>query len=69
MISRKYHINSIEYLITNTWAEAKGYLFNIFFGWRRTDSNNYATFFLSKKDWENIDIKIKYYYTFVEKRD
>lgn len=68
MISRKYHIDSIEYLITNTWAEAKGYLFNIFFGWRKTDSNNYATFLLSKKDWKNIDIKIKYYNVFIKEK-
>lgn len=67
MISRKYHVDSIEYLIASTYTEAKSYLFNIFFGWKRTDSNNYATFLLSKKDWNNIDIKIKYYYTFVKK--
>lgn len=67
MTTRKYHIDTIEYLITDTYAEAKGRLFNLFFGWRKTDSNNMAYFNLSNKDWENIDISIKYYYTFVEK--
>ena len=67
MTTRKYHIDTIEYLITDTYAEAKGHLFNLFFGWRKTDSNDMAYFNLSNKDWENIDISIKYYYTFVEK--
>lgn len=67
MTTRKYHIDTIEYLITDTYTEAKGHLFNLFFGWRKTDSNDMAYFNLSDKDWENIDISIKYYYTFVEK--
>ena len=67
MIKRKYHIDTIEYLITDTYSEAKGRLFNILFGWRKTDKNDMAYFNLSKKDWKNIDISIEYYYTFVKK--
>ncbi len=67
MEKRAYHIDTIEYLITGTYAEAKGYLFNLFFGWRKTDSNDMAYFYMSNKDWEIIDIKIRYYYTFVKK--
>ena len=67
MTYRKYHVDSIEYLITNTYVEAKGYLFSLFFGWRKTDSNDYAAFRLRSKDWKVIDIEIKYYYTFVTK--
>lgn len=67
MTYRKYHVDSIEYLITNTYVEAKGCLFSLFFGWKKTDSNNYAFFLLRSKDWEIIDIEIKYYYTFVKK--
>lgn len=67
MNKRKYHIDSIEYLITDTYIEGKSFLFNLFFGWKKTDSNNYAFFRLRSKDWEIIDISIKYYYTFVKK--
>lgn len=67
MTYRKYHIDSIEYLITSTYVEAKGYLFSLLFGWRKTDSNDYAFFRLRSKDWKIIDIEIKYYYTFVKK--
>ncbi len=68
MIKRKYHVDSIEYVITNSYSEGKGYFFNTLFGWRRTDSKDYAHFLLSKKDWKIIDTEIKYYYTFVQKK-
>lgn len=67
MNKRKYHIDSIEYLITDIYIEGKSFLFNLFFGWEKTDSNNYAFFHLRSKDWKIIDIGIKYYYTFVKK--
>ena len=66
-MNRAYHVDSIEYVITNTYCEAKSFLFNLFFGWRKTDSNNYAHFKMFPKDWEKIDIEIKYYYAFVKK--
>lgn len=66
MIYRKYHVDSIEYLIIDTYVTAKGFLFALFLGWKKT-SNNYAFFRLRSKDWKIIDIKIEDYYTFVKK--
>ena len=66
MITKYFDINSIEYLITDSYVEGKGYIFGMFFGWRRT-KNDIAEFLLSKKDWEKIDTEIKYYYTFIKK--
>lgn len=66
MIERWINTNSIEYVITSSYTDGKGYLFNLFFGWRRTH-NEEALFSLSKKDWKTIDTMIKYYHIFIDK--
>lgn len=68
MITRWVNQNTVEYVITSTYAEGKGYLFNLFFGWRQTHKDN-ARFTLSRKDWKIIDEMIEYYYTFVKPID
>ena len=69
MISRKYHVDSIEFLITDTYIAGKSFLFNLFFGWEKTDFNNYAHFIMPKKDWKIIDTKIDEYYNYFVKKD
>ncbi len=66
MITRWVNINSIEYVIASTYAQGKGYIFEMLFGWRKTRGED-AKFVFCKKDWENIDTMIKYYNTFVKK--
>ena len=68
MITRWIDNNTIEYVITSTYTEGKSYIFNMFFGWRQTRENN-AKFVLSKKDWEKIDVMIRYYNRFVKKTE
>lgn len=66
MIQKTFHIDSIEYLITSTYLEGKGYWFNTFFV-KWTMRKNFITFTLRKKDWDIISTQIKYYYKFVNK--
>lgn len=68
MITKWIDINTIEYVITSTYTEGKSYIFNSFFGWRQTREDK-AKFVLSKRDWEKIDVMIKYYYRFVKKTE
>ena len=67
MITRWLNENSIEYIIAFTYASGKGFLFEMFFGWRGTDKNDNCKMIFSKKDWQNIDASIKYYYKFIKK--
>lgn len=66
MISRWYNQDSVEHVIASTYASGKGYIFEMFFGWRQ-NHNNESRFVFSKKDWEKIDTEIKYFKKFVEK--
>ena len=66
MYSRWYNDDTIGYLVASTYAEAKGWLFGLFFGWRMAH-NNESRFLFSRKDWANIDDRISYYETFVKK--
>lgn len=66
MITRWLHEDSIEYIIALTYARGKGYLFEMFFGWRQTKKGQCRMVF-SRKDWEQIDIMVKYYNTYVNK--
>lgn len=58
--------NSLEYLIAITYAEAKGFLFEMFFGWRGTDKDGNAKIILTKKGWIAVEEKIKYYNKFIK---
>lgn len=60
MVARWYHIDSIEFVIADTFSSGKGIAFEIFFGWRETN-NNMAKFIFSKKDWSIIDESVAYY--------
>ena len=66
MITRWLPDNSIEYIIASTYASGKGYLFDMFFGWRQTKGGQCRMVF-SRKDWKRIDEMVKYYNTFVNK--
>ena len=68
MMARWIDENSIEYVIACTYAESKGYLFNSFFGWRKT-RKNMAKVTLSKHGWEIVDQMVRYYKIFVENND
>lgn len=65
METRWLNINSIDYVIASSYAAGKGYLFEMFFGWRKTRNENCKMVF-SKKDWKTIDTMKKYYNTFVK---
>ena len=66
MITRWMPLNSIEYTIASTYASGKGFLFEMFFGWRQTNKDNQCRMVFSRKDWKQIDEMIKYYNTFVK---
>ena len=64
METRWLHQDSIEYIIAETYAHAKGYLFEIFFGWRKTTSNGMSKIVLTRRGWKKVDEMIKYYEVF-----
>ncbi len=68
MITRWYHEDSIEYVIASTYAQGKGRLFEMFFGWRET-YNHECRMVFSANDWENIDECIEYYNEFVREKE
>lgn len=66
MITRWIDIDTIEYVIACSYADGKGFVFSLFFGWR--EANKYkARFVLGKKDWRAINTMIEYYYKYVKK--
>ena len=67
MITRYLNENSIEYTIASAYASGKGRLFEMFFGWRRTDKNGTVKFILSRKGWQVVDEMVEYYHRYVEK--
>lgn len=67
MITRYLNENSIEYTIASTYASGKGFIFEMFFGWRHTDKNGIVKFILSRKGWQVVDEMIEYYHRYVEK--
>ena len=67
MIAKWLDVDSIEYVVASTYASGKGRLFELFFGWRRTNKFNMAQMVFSKKDWIRIDEMVCYYYTFCVK--
>lgn len=58
---RQYHTMSVESVIADAYARGKGYLFEMFFGWRSTNENSIATYLFSKRDWEKIDVLVDDY--------
>jgi hypothetical protein len=68
MITKWIDNDTLEYVITSTYTEGKSYIFNSFFGWRKTREGK-AKFVLSKRDWEKIDVMIRYYNRFVKKTE
>ncbi len=66
METRFLNENSIEYVIASAYSQGKGYLFELFFGWRGTKKET-AKMVFSRKDWQNIDTMVKYYNKFVIK--
>ena len=64
MITRWYNEDSIEAVLASTYAGGKGYLFEMFFGWRENRKGE-SRFVFSRKDWERIDTAIEYYKKFV----
>ena len=65
MVTRWYHIDSIEFVIADTFSSGKGIAFEIFFGWREIN-NNMAKFIFSKKDWAIIDESVEYHKRYVK---
>lgn len=68
MIAKWLDDNSIEAVIAFTYASAKGFIFEMFFGWRQTKHDK-VKFLFSKRDWKNIDTMVKYYYKYVNKEE
>ena len=64
METRWLHQDSIEYIIAETYAHAKGYLFEMFFGWRKTTSNGMSKMVLTRRGWKKVDEMVKYYKVF-----
>lgn len=60
MIKRWIEEDTIREAIVSAYTEGKGYLFGIFFGWRASRCGK-SCYCLSRKDWKEIDILIKYY--------
>ena len=69
--TRYYDPESIEGLLTLTYACGKSRLFQMFFGWRETyaygEDKQESRIVLTKHDWEQIDNEIEYYYKYVKK--
>lgn len=65
MIARWYNENSIEAVISSSFARGKGYIFELFFGWRENRKGE-SKFIFSHKDWKQIDEEIEYFNTFVK---
>ncbi len=66
MVTKWLNENSVEYVIASAYAQGKGRLFEMFFGWRQTDKNGNCKMIFSRRDWENIDELIEYHNTYVK---
>ena len=66
MISRWLPLYSIDYTIASTYAQGKGFLFEMFFGWRQTNIRNECRMVFSRRDWKKIDEMISFYHTFAD---
>lgn len=64
MTSKWVELDSIEYALASAYSNGKGYLFEMFFGWRQTrqlGQNEYARFVLPNKGWDEIETLKKLY--------
>ena len=64
MTSKWLELDSIEYALASAYSSGKGYLFEIFFGWRCTRTiahKEFAKFVLPNKAWDEIKILKKLY--------
>lgn len=66
MITRWYDENSIETVIASAFARGKGYIFELFLGFRE-NRNGKNKFVFSNNDWKQIDEVIEYYKKFIKK--
>lgn len=64
MISKWLDENSIEYVLAITYAESKGRLFEMFFGWRCSRKDGRSRIVLPKKGWATVAEMAQYYHTF-----
>lgn len=67
MTTRYLKEDSIEYIIACAYASGKGRIFEMFFGWRKTDKNGMAKVILSHKGWQTVDEMVEYYHRYNEK--
>lgn len=64
METRWLHQDSIDYIIAETYASAKGRLFEMFFGWRQTKKDGMSKIILTRRGWKIVDEMIEYYKVF-----
>ena len=64
MISKWLDENSVEYVLAITYAEGKGRLFEMFFGWRGSYKNGLSRVVLPQKGWATVAEMAQYYRTF-----
>ena len=56
MIEVRVKFNSIEFYLLEGYCCGKGFLWNMFFGWRKTCfKHNVAYYKISVKDWKRIN--------------
>lgn len=68
MISKWLDENSIEYVLAITYAESKGRLFEMFFGWRCSRKDGRSRIVLPKKGWATVAEMTQYYNTFCKNK-
>lgn len=62
MTSKWVELDSIEYILASAYSSGKGYLFEMFFGWRQTRKfGECARFVLPNKGWEEINVLKRLY--------
>ena len=68
MISKWLDENSIEYVLAITYAESKGRLFEMFFGWRGSRKDGRSRIVLPQKGWATVAEMAQYYHTFCDNK-
>lgn len=63
MITKWLDENTIEYVIACTYAHGKGYIFEMFYGWRKS-KDGMSCIILSKRDWKIVEYMTEYYKKF-----
>lgn len=59
MIAKWINVDSIEYTIACNYADGKGCIFEMFFGWRGIKGDK-AKMVFSRKDWKKINTMVEY---------